>query len=216
MKRLIVAPGERYGRLSVVAEAERHRSSGGKSVRRFLCRCECGGTATVLLTHLSTGHVKSCGCLRVDVGRHNGEATSTHGYTGTPTFKCWDTMKQRCGNQNDQKYPEYGGRGISVCERWKVFQNFLDDMGEKPDGMTIDRIDVNGNYEPGNCRWATPIEQARNKRNNVLLTFRGETCCLAEWAERTGLTYRTICARHKSGWPVAKLLTTPSRRRASA
>ncbi len=121
-------------------------------------------------------------------------------------------MRQRCNNPNDHKYRNYGARGITVCDRWSKFEKFLEDMGEKPLGLTLDRIDNNGNYEPSNCRWATLTEQARNKRNNVMLTHEGQTYCLAEWAERTGLTYRTICSRHYSGWDIHKILTTPSRR----
>jgi len=212
MKRIVVNPGDNFGRLTIVEEVDSHSKRPKRWRRYFLCQCECGKTIIAELSHLRTGHTTSCGCLKHDVGARIGRMTATHGQTGTPTFKSWDTMRQRCNNPNDKKYRHYGGRGIVVCERWSDFENFLADMGEKPDGMTIDRIDNDGNYEPGNCRWATLVQQARNKRNNVMLTYQGNTFCLAEWAVRTGLTYRTIHSRYKSGWPAARILTTPSRR----
>lgn len=119
-------------------------------------------------------------------------------------------MKAACNNPNHHNYANYGGRGITMCERWKSFENFLADMGERPSRQhTIDRIDNNGNYEPGNCRWATPRQQLTNKRNNVRLTFNGETMTLMEWSERYNLLFETLRGRLKRGWSVEDALTRP-------
>jgi hypothetical protein len=126
----------------------------------------------------------------------------------TPTYQSWRHIFQRCYNPKHNAYNRYGGRGIKVCDRWlESYENFLLDMGERPIGMYLDRIDNNGDYTPENCRWATPKEQARNKRNNHLLTYNGETRCLAEWAEITGIHPQTLINRIRNGWDVPKALT---------
>lgn len=124
----------------------------------------------------------------------------------SPLYVTWARMLGRCRNPNNTKYPQYGGRGISVCERWHTFVSFAEDMGPKPDGMSLDRIDVNGNYEPGNCRWATDQEQQRNKNNNRLLTLDGQTKCVTEWAELCGLKESTIRERLRKGWDAKDVL----------
>lgn len=128
----------------------------------------------------------------------------------TSTYTIWKTMVARCTRPHAKDFPRYGGRGITVCERWRTFANFLADMGERPAGLTLDRKDGTGGYEPANCRWATPKEQARNRRNNVLLTHDGQTATVAEWAERTGLERKTLEYRVRAGWPAERALTTPS------
>lgn len=115
------------------------------------------------------------------------------------TYSAWQKMKERCGNPSCDSYPTYGGRGIQVCPRWQKFENFLADMGERLDGMQLDRIDSNGNYEPGNCRWASPKQQARNRRSNRLITFIGEKKSLAQWCEDFGLKYHTVWQRLRTG-----------------
>lgn len=122
-----------------------------------------------------------------------------HGYARrgqkTPTYKAWESMVRRCTMPSQSTYPSYGGRGIVICLRWRDFRNFLEDMGEKPEGMTLDRIDVNGNYEPDNCRWADAKTQHRNKRHHHWITYNGETKCLAQWADDLGIKARTLRAR---------------------
>lgn len=117
-------------------------------------------------------------------------------------------MMQRCTNSRAASYHRYGGRGISVCERWTKFANFLVDMGERPDGSSLDRIDPNGNYEPANCRWASRQQQQRNRNDNRTYTWRGETLVLQEWAARTGFTYEVLRARHRAKWSAEAALTT--------
>jgi hypothetical protein len=118
-------------------------------------------------------------------------------------------MKRRCENPRSHAYGDYGGRGIKVCDRWKTFENFISDMGERPEGMTLERIDVNGNYTPENCRWATTLEQNGNRRTRRLLTLRGKTQSMTEWARETGIDVNVINARLRRGWSDEKTLTTP-------
>jgi hypothetical protein len=120
-------------------------------------------------------------------------------------------MLQRCRNANNSGYAIYGERGITVCPRWEVFENFLADMGERPDGMTLDRIDNDGHYEPDNCRWATPSEQSNNRRDNRLITFDGVTTSIGAWEKRLGLPPNLVRSRLAHGWSVEKALTTPVR-----
>lgn len=164
MKAHDLAAGQRFGRLTVMSRA-------GKSngAWQWNCQCECGKTSTPKGSRLVLGETKSCGCLFTEKLSENGrKANRRHGMSKSPTWCTWRAMRARCSVPSTAGYASYGGRGITVCERWDSFETFLDDMGERPIGKTIDRIDPNGNYERANCRWATRKEQARNQRGTML------------------------------------------------
>lgn len=134
----------------------------------------------------------------------------------TPTFFSWDNMIQRCTNPRSPSWPRYGGRGIAVCDEWRSFARFLADMGERPDGRQLGRIDTYGPYANGNCRWATSTENVRNRRNTKLLFFEGETLPVAEWSERTGIPYETLRQRVDAGWSARRALSAPLAKRVRA
>jgi hypothetical protein len=136
----------------------------------------------------------------------NNRVTKLHRLSRTNSHRSWIAMMQRCYNKNAHNYGRYGGAGIGVCERWHQFANFYADMGERPDGYSLDRLDLTEDYAPGNCRWATPREQARNKSNNLLITIRGVTRSLVEWSELSGINYHTLHARLRRGCPHSQLL----------
>lgn len=165
-------------------------------------RCDCG--QSFVMQCRSEAGTKSCGCFAKETARRllTGNTTRrTHNSTGSGTYRSWAKLRSRCECPSNIEYHRYGARGIVVCERWSSFSNFLEDMGERPAGSTIDRIDVNGNYSPENCKWSTPKQQARNKRNNVLLTIDGETKTVVEWSESSNAAKdKTIYSRVKKGW----------------
>lgn len=193
--------GQVFGRLAVIRIDG--KDSGSKW--RWLCQCECGNIVSVLGYNLKSGNSRSCGCLCAD----NISARSTiHGLAKTTEHIAWSTMKQRCCNQKKEHFDHYGGRGIKVCERWvNSFTNFLADMGPRPSSRhSIERNDVNGDYSPENCRWATKKEQMRNMRRNRLIVAFGVSHCINEWAELTGIHRATIAYRIDRGWGAEKAL----------
>lgn len=159
--------GQRYGRLTCIAPL-------GSTSTGMLweCHCDCGNVRNVVRGNLLSAGVKSCGCLREEIhkgnkhGLKNGRNVAVNGkrINRIGTYSSWEAMNNRCNNPNNNGYPDYGGRGIIICKRWSEFNNFLWDMGERPIGKTLDRIDVNGNYEKSNCKWSTPSEQNLNRR----------------------------------------------------
>jgi hypothetical protein len=136
-----------------------------------------------------------------------------HGMVDTPTFRSWAGMMTRCTNERTSAYKDYGGRGIKVCTRWHDFTNFLADMGVRPEGTSLDRIDNNGNYEPSNCRWATRREQNNNSRHNIVVTVGGESKTVKQWARALGLPYPTLLWRVNHGWPIERLFAKPGESR---
>lgn len=203
--------GMKFGRLTVVRYA-------GKAWSHYWeCVCECGNTTLVAGSNLlrKARPSGSCGCVRIERAKVvNIARLTSHGMRFTRTYRCWAGMKTRATNPNATRANRYSGRGIGIAERWKTFENFLSDMGECPSvNHSIDRWPNNdGNYEPGNCRWATRIEQVRNTSANVMLTFHGETCCLTEMAERHGLNPVVLQARiTQLGWDVETAITKPTR-----
>lgn len=173
---------------------------------RFLCLCDCGKTFESDGRHLRSGGTKSCGCI----GRENArKASTTHGMSKTKEFNVWHSMKSRCNNPNVKEYPFYGGRGIKVCERWfNSFENFIADMGLCPSGYSIERIDVNGDYSPENCKWIPRNDQSKNLRSNRVLTVNGVSKIMSEWAKDNGLTSQHIYTRLKRGWSVEEAVMT--------
>jgi hypothetical protein len=152
--------GQRFGRLVAIELAPRPWPSGNA---RWLCQCDCGQMHVASGSNMRTGRVRSCGCSIREWAK-TGNNRRRHGASDTSTYGSWSGMRNRCLNPSEPRYPDYGGRGITVCARWDDFANFLADMGERPDGLTLDRIDNDGNYEPGNCKWSTPLEQSQNRR----------------------------------------------------
>lgn len=213
--------GDRRGTLEVLRYVGIRTGGSRKRWHIWLCRCDCGVELEVPSTKLAGATEPNCGCRKVEIATKIIEAynasglpspTIKHGLTGSPEYISWAAMKARCLNAKNREYHRYGGRGIQVCERWlHSFDNFLADMGQKPTTKhSLDRINVDGNYEPRNCRWATPKEQARNTRSNRILEICGSKKTLAEWVEISGLRAFTILYRIEAGWPTERILTTPA------
>lgn len=184
--------GQRFGHL-VALVATHHR---GRVA--WECRCDCGALCTPQSSSLVSGNTQSCGCF----GRANSTAAvTTHGETGSVEHMAWKQAIGRCENPRKPNFPDYGGRGIRVCERWRSsFPNFLADMGRRPSRQhSLDRIDVNGDYSPDNCRWATPAQQSRNRRSNVWVELDGETLTCSDAAQRIGMSKATLSRRLKRG-----------------
>lgn len=194
--------GTVFGRLTIVGQSFYVRWNGGKRMRVAVCRCECGEMLVVPLTMMRNGNWRSCGCARQTW--RNSTKRHVHEYNS------WHAMTMRCTDPNNRKYQQYGGRGITVCERWKSFDDFLEDMGPKPTPKhTIDRIDNSGGYSPDNCRWANAREQAINRRTSVYLTLDGITKPLVHWAEECGVDRRVLLQRYRNGWSHERIITTP-------
>ena len=199
--------GKKYGRLTVVRSLKpEERQSQNK---KWLCRCECGREVQVDISQLTRGNTKSCGCFRQ--GRM-ATLKYKHGKWKTRLFNIWIRMRDRCYRVNTEDYANYGGRGITICPEWKddfvAFQKWALENGYQ-EGLSIDRKNVDGNYEPSNCRWATTKEQNNNKRDNRYITFKEKTQSMQMWADETGISSSAIKYRLNHGWSVEDALSVP-------
>lgn len=199
MSKFINLVGEKFGILTVIERAANDKY--GRAM--WTCKCQCGNEVIVHGDSLRRGLTKSCGCNRSNLIKLN---NTKHGEFGTRLYNIWGKMKHRCNNPNNKSYKNYGGRGITVCNEWakdfRTFYNWAMANGYSEE-MTIDRIDVNGNYEPSNCRWSTMKEQCNNKRNNLLITYKNETKTLEKWVEELGINYNLTWQRiYRDKWTV--------------
>lgn len=198
--------GQYFGRLVVLS-----RSYPGKGWHQYWnCQCDCGVEKRISQDNLLSQRTKSCGCLRREATRQNKER---HGHTRdgkrSATHATWSSMIARCTNPSNTAYPDYGGRGVGVCERWLVFENFLEDMGPRPNGYTLDRIDNNHGYNVDNCRWASHRQQANNRRSNRIITVDGISLNIRGWSELNGIKPQTIQSRLSLGWDPVDAVSTP-------
>ena len=192
--------GQRFGRLCVIERAPDNPKRPG--VTCWSCLCDCGNSLVVAGGSLASGNTKSCGCIRI-------ELITKHGNTKHPLYETWRHMIRRCHDETNKGYRHYGARGISVCDEWRGedgFHRFAEDMGPKPAGLTLERVDNDGPYTKENCEWATYTTQERNRRYNRLITYDGKTACLSEWAELLGLSSQALAWRINSGMPLDKAL----------
>ncbi|MDY7537542.1 hypothetical protein RGU72_04655 [Undibacterium sp. 5I1] len=183
--KIVDLTGRTFGRLKVIAQ---DTYVPGKH-KRWKCLCECGKKISFRGTSLTQEDVKSCGCLRKDRGS---KSLTKHGLYYHTSYSTWSRMMTRCYNVKSADFPEYGGRGIIVCARWHDVANFIADMGVKPLGASIDRIENDKGYKPDNCRWSNPVEQANNTRKNVRVSFEGESMTIAEVARRADVNYKAL------------------------
>ena len=197
--------GNKYGRLTIIKQTE--------DKRYYECLCECGNHKVARLWNLKSGDTKSCGCYLKEIRK---TLNRKHGMKGTKIYRTWQSMKRRCYNINDNNYKHYGKRKIVVCDEWKndfmSFYNWAMTNGYD-DSLTLDRIDVDGNYEPNNCRWVDQKTQQNNKRNNCYIEYKGMKKTLSEWADYYNLSYRCVKGRHLLGWDIKRIVETPIKKR---
>lgn len=195
----VVTQGQEFGRLTVV-DALIVVKNGGKYCKMV---CVCGNTKLFSISNLLHGKSKSCGCLAKEV---TSARAKTHGKSKTVEYATWNRMWSRCTNPIVARYPLYGGRGISVCDRWKSFENFYKDMGPKPSPKhSLGRVDNNGNYEPSNCQWECASDQANNTSQNVFIEWKGQKKTLAQWSKEKEIPYSRIVQRYRSGMDAEKI-----------
>jgi len=197
--------GKVFNRLTVLMDEPIQKRANGH--RYYKVRCECGTEKWIRGTSLTYANTGSCGCLQREAIKGH-KYSLTHGESKTPTWSVWVGLRSRCSNPNNSKYPNYGGRGVTFCERWKEYSNFLEDMGRRPSSeYSIDRIDVNGNYEPSNCRWTTAKVQARNKTTTLFVRFKGVDRKLTELCEELGIRYKYVHGRVRKGHNLEVIIT---------
>ena len=202
MTAFIDITGKRFGRWTVIG-----RSGSERGMAMWDCICECGAHGRIYGIHLRRGNSNSCGCRKHDRVKHG--QSRYH----PAECKAWSGMLRRCENAHDKSYADYGGRGIAVCDRWHDVRLFIADMGPRPSPRhSIDRINNDGDYEPGNCRWATDKEQMNNRRCSRLITFGERTQSVAKWADELGVGWHVLACRLNRGWSVERTLSTPAQR----
>lgn len=200
INKILYTEGDKIGNCIFISEAYT------KDWNRYAnFKCQCGKEFVSLISKVKRLHTRSCGCL---VGKTLANMNTTHGKSKTTEFNVWVGMNQRCHNPNNERYDQWGGRGITVCERWRnSFSNFYKDMGIRPKGLTLDRRDNNKGYSKDNCKWSTQKEQSNNRRSNVNITYNGETRTLKQWTEYLGLSYDKIVQRVRTlKWPPERAL----------
>ena len=202
-----IKEGQRFGRLTAIRFIEKRFRS--HEIWEF--KCDCGSLKNLFVNNVKR-NTKSCGCLKHEcLIQRNKEKLSTHKLTNTSIHRAWASMKSRCLNKNHKSYSSYGGRGINVCNRWMIFENFYQDMGERPSkNHSLDRVDNNGDYTPENCRWADRYQQQSNRRTNHYITFSGETMTIAQWSRKLQINTKTLATRILTlKWSYEDALTTP-------
>lgn len=209
--------GRTFDRLTVIDRAADHIQASGRRRTQWNCLCQCGQEIVVSADNLTNKHTKSCGCLLLEAmhsRRGKGHPQFKHGYSRSREYSSWNQAKQRTTDPNHAKYASYGGRGIRMAKEWvDDFPAFFEHMGFRPPGTTLDRIDNDRGYEPGNCRWATAKEQARNTRSNVLIEVDGTKKTVGEWSETSGIPEKRIwCRMHRDGWDGKRAVFTPLKR----
>lgn len=206
--------GKKFGRLTAIYY-QKHQTKTGRFRSKWLWQCDCGKTTLVETYKVTSGHTSSCGCLLKEVISRTAAEGKFHKHmlARTKEYKSWESMLRRCNNPTDKRYHNYGGRGIKVCERWYSVENFYTDMGKRPAGTTLGRIDNDKGYSPENCRWETQAQQQNNKSTNTTLTLNGEIKNLGQWAKSLGIHPTTLSTRLRDGWSVEKALTQPVRKR---
>ena len=210
-KPILLTKGMRFGKLTVLEFSHRKKRSNGYYRNYWLCKCDCGNEKIIEESHIKSGHTKSCGCLNIEKFKN-----FNHGKSNTRLYKIYNDIKKRCLNKNCKNYKDYGGRGITMCDEWlNDFMNFYNwsmENGYK-ENLTIDRIDVNGNYEPSNCRWVTMKIQQNNKTNNHLITYNNKIQNIMLWCMELNLDYYTILQRIKKlKWDIDRVFLTPTKR----
>lgn len=204
--------GKRFGRWTVIGEAEPHVTPKGFKRTFWHCKCDCGTERDVSGCSLRNGDSKSCGCYHSDIMHDVGKVNKTHDMSNTRLYRIYKHMLCRCYNANDNRYDNYGGRGIKVCDEWQTFEAFAKWANENgySDDLSIDRIDVNQDYKPSNCRWADVKTQNNNKTSCRYYTINGETHNIAEWASIYDVPYKRVWKRLKYGWDIERALTAPN------
>ena len=204
MGNLIDITGIKYGMLTVIKFSEMR-----KEKAYWLCVCDCENECVVVGNNLKNYHTQSCGCKHKDA---NFKRLTTHGMCKSSEYRIWSHMLERCSNNKAKSFKNYGGRGITVCEKWLTFEGFYEDMGDRPEVLTLDRKNVNGNYEKDNCRWATQKVQQNNRTNNRVVTYLGSAKTVSQWSEEFNIKYKILYDRiNKHKWSIERALTTKIR-----